>query len=173
MIGCQGSKTDEAAGVGIDREAAERVARTIALRRLSASPRSRAELLETLTSRGIPVDVANSLLDRYEELGLIDDEQYAAMLVRARQSRGFAGPALSAQLAKKGIDREVAGQALAAVTPEAEVEAAESLVRKRLRAMSSLEVTVQRRRLIAMLGRRGYSAGLAYRVVNEVLDDEG
>src|SRR5690606_25077958 len=83
-----------AAAVDAEPDAAE-VARTIALRLLSAAPRSRAQLAEKLAARDVPEDVAGALLDRYEEVGLLDDAAYADMLVRTRHAeRGLARRAL-------------------------------------------------------------------------------
>lgn len=153
----------------------ESVARTIALRQLTAAPRSRAQLAEAMARKDVPEAVAERVLDRFEEVGLVDDAEYAAMLVRTRQAeRGLARRALAVELRRKGIDGEVAAEALAAVEPDDEEAAARRLVEKRLRSMTGLDDEVKRRRLVAMLARKGHSPGLGYRVVDEALrGDEG
>lgn len=55
------------------------VAQTIVLRRLAVAPRTRSDLAKDLVKRDIPADVIASVLDRFEELGYIDDEAYAHM----------------------------------------------------------------------------------------------
>src|SRR5690625_442791 len=64
----------------------EEVARAILLRQLAAAPRSRAQLAEKLSARNVPDELAETLLDRFEEVGLIDDAAYAEMLVRSRHN---------------------------------------------------------------------------------------
>lgn len=148
----------------------EQVARTIALRLLSGSPRTRSQLSEAMARKDVPELVADRVLDRFEEVGLVDDAEYAAMLVRTKQSeRGLARRALAVELRRKGIDDETAGEALAAVATEDEEDAARRLVQKRLRSMSGLDLAVKRRRLAAMLARKGHAPGLSYRIVDEAL----
>jgi regulatory protein len=159
----------------VDREPdAEEVARTIALRQLTAAPRSRAQLETALAKRDVPDDVAARVLDRFTEVGLIDDAAYAEMLVRTRHTeRGLARRALAAELHKKGIDPEVAAAALEQVDDADEEGAARRLVEKKARSTAGLDRQVRRRRLASMLARKGFGPGVAMRVVDEVLAAEG
>jgi regulatory protein len=152
----------------------ESVARTVALNQLNHSARSRAQIAEAMARKDVPSEVAEKVLDRFEEVGLVDDAEYAAMLVRTRQAeRGLARRALAVELKRKGIDPETATQALESVDPADEEEAARRVVEKRLRSMRNLEPEVKKRRLAAMLARKGHPAGLSYRVIDEALQDEG
>ncbi|MGA9100851.1 regulatory protein RecX, partial [Aeromicrobium sp.] len=83
----------------------ENVARTILLRRLTDQPRSRAELAGFLARKHVPADVAEQVLDRFEEVGLIDDEDFARSWVQSRQrSKGVASRVLAMELRRKGVD---------------------------------------------------------------------
>lgn len=73
------------------------------------------------------------------------------------------------ELRRKGVADESAAEALATVDTEAEEERARQLVRKRLRALGSADEAAKIRKLVGMLARKGYSQGLAYRVVKEEL----
>lgn len=146
-------------------------ARTIGLRLLERSPRTRAQLAAAMTRRGIPDEDVEVVLDRFAEAGLIDDAAFATAWVGSRHhGRGLARRALAAELRARGVEGEVAQQALATVSTEDEVAAATALVTRRLRAMSDLPRPVQTRRLTAMLARKGFGSGLAHRVVSSVLD---
>ncbi len=148
----------------------ESVARAIALRLLTGAPRSRHQLAEAMARRDVPEEVAAKVLDRFTEVGLIDDAEYARMLVRSkRESRGLATRALAEELRRKGIEPELANAALADVQPEDEEASARDLVRRRWRP--GLDPAVQRRRLLAMLARKGYPSGLSHRVLAEIGDD--
>ena len=150
---------------------AESVARAIVLRQLSMAPRSRAQLEKKLRQRGCEDDVAAKVLDRMTEVGLIDDEAYAQMLVRSKQSdKGLARRALAHELRKQGIDQEIADEALGQVGAGDERLRAEQLVAKKLRSMRGLAPEVQTRRLAGLLARKGYSGEVAWPIIRDAVD---
>jgi regulatory protein len=150
------------------------VARAIALRQLTAAPRSRAELERAMARKGVPEDAAAAVLDRFTELKLVDDGAYAEMLVRSRHTtRGLARRGLAHELRAKGIEDETATAALDQLDPEQELETARALVARRLPSTARLEPEARLRRLAGMLARKGYPQGLALRVVREALAAEG
>jgi regulatory protein len=161
--------------VAADRDAdPHAVARTIVLDQLTVRARSRSELRTTLARRGVPDEVAESVLDRMEEIRLVDDEAFAGEWVRSRhRSRGLAGRALSQELRLKGVDDDLARAALEEIDPESERAAAEALVHKRIRSTRGLDRQVRVRRLAGMLARKGYASGLALSVVHDALAAEG
>lgn len=146
----------------------ESFARQILLRRLTDQPRSRADLAQALAQRDVPGDVATAVLDRFEEVGLIDDEEFARSWVQSRQrSRGLAGRVLAQELRRKGIDDELIRDTVAEIDPESEELAARALVQKKLRSLRQVDEAKKTQRLVGMLARKGYSGGLAYKVVRE------
>jgi regulatory protein len=149
----------------------ESVARRILLDQLTGRARSRADLEKKLAQRHVPADVAARLLDRFEEVGLVDDAAFAREWVAQRQEgRGLARRALAQELRRKGIDDDVAREALGEVAEDDEVEAARMLVRRKLRSVRGLEADKAVRRLVGMLARKGHSSSVAYRVVREELE---
>lgn len=165
----------ESGAAGTDAEPdQESVARAIALRQLTAAPRSRAQLAEAMAKRDVPEDVADRVLDRFTEVGLVDDAAYAEILVRSRHAeRGMSRRALAMELRRKGVDDDVAREALEQVDDADEEQAARALARKKLRASRGLDREVRLRRAYGALGRRGYGGSLVSRVVREELDAEG
>ena len=152
----------------------ESVGRRILLDQLTGQARSRAELAAKLTRKRVPPDVAERLLDRFEEVGLVDDEAFAREWVRSRQAgRGLARRALAVELRRKGVDPEVVSDAVSRVDPDEEVEAARDLVRRRLRSLERFDRPTQVRRLTGMLARKGYPSSVAFGVVREELDQAG
>ncbi|WP_373689348.1 regulatory protein RecX [Rothia santali] len=153
-------------------------AKEVVLRQLTASARSRAQLEEKLRSKEVSEATIARILDRYEELGLVDDRQYAEMYVRSRAaSRKLARPALRRELVQKGIAGELAEEALEQRDEEDEREDARELVRKKLAREGALADRVERekvtRRLASMLARRGYAPGLAFGIIREELERRG
>ncbi|MAY98376.1 MAG: RecX family transcriptional regulator [Nocardioides sp.] len=152
----------------------EQVARTILLDQLTGRARSRKELSDKLRSKDVPEDLATRLLDRFEEVGLVDDEAFARSWVAGRQSaKGLARRALAQELRRKGVDDEVAREALDELEPEQEEQAARTLVRKKLRSLSRVDDVTATRRLVGMLARKGYGSGMAFAVVRDELSRAG
>ncbi|QDO90420.1 regulatory protein RecX [Ornithinimicrobium ciconiae] len=135
------------------------------------APRSRKQLEDKLRQRGCEDDVARVVLDRLTEVGLVDDEAYARMLVRNRQeTRGLAPRALAQELRRKGVADQIIEDTLADVDPDEDADRARALVEKRLRTMRGLDRQVQTRRLAGFLARKGYDSSLTFRVIREALD---
>jgi regulatory protein len=152
----------------------ESVARAICLRALTGTPKTRQQLADLLARKGVPDDAATAVLDRFGEVGLIDDAAFARMWVSSRQTgRGLARRALQAELRAKGVAPEVAAEAVEVVDDDDERAAARQLVERRLRSMQRLDRATASRRLMGMLARKGYGGGLAAAVVREVLDAAG
>jgi regulatory protein len=165
--GAGGPPPEDSEAVGPDADA-EAVARKILLDQLTGRARSRKELADRLASKDVPAEIATALLDRFEEVGLIDDEAFARLWITDRQrSKGLAPRALSQELRRKGVADEVVQEALDEVEPGAEEAAARALVRKKLRTLSRVDDTTATRRLVGMLARKGYPSGLAFSVVRD------
>lgn len=149
----------------------EAVARAILLRQLTMGPRTRAQLEQALARRNVPSQVAQALLDRFIEVGLIDDAAYAQALIRSDAAAGSLSRRRVAQrLRHKGVSPEITAAAVAGIDPDEEFEAAVDLARRRLPRMLSLDPVTRRRRLTGLLARRGYD-GSTVRQVLRVLDD--
>jgi regulatory protein len=149
-------------------------ARQVCLELLELGPRTRRELATALEKKGVPEDAAEEVLSRYADVGLIDDAQFASLWVASRhRGRGLAGRALSQELRRKGIDDDTVKEAVAELEPEQEEATARALVRRKLPQSRNLPTEARVRRLAGMLARKGYSGGLAFRVVKEELEREG
>jgi regulatory protein len=162
---------DVAEGPPEEMDDPESVARGICLRALTGAPKTRQQLADLLATRGVPDDAAETVLDRYTEVGLIDDAAFARAWVSSRQAgRGLARRALSSELRAKGVDPEVAAEAVEAVDDDDERATARRLVDRKVGAMRRLDRATATRRLMGMLARKGYNGGLAAAVVREALD---
>jgi regulatory protein len=145
-------------------------ARAICLQQLQVRPRTRQELATVLRRRGIDDEIAAELLDRYDDVGIIDDRAFAKAWVSSRhQGKGLARRALAGELRRKGVADDEVGAALDELDPDTEEATARALVAKRLRVESSAAPDAVFRRLVGMLARKGYPAGLAIKVVKESL----
>jgi regulatory protein len=150
-------------------------ARQVCLRLLTLAPRTRAQLAEALRKRGVPDDTADEVLSRFEDVGLVDDAAFARAWVESRHhSRGLAGRALSAELKQRGVAPDEIRAAIEdRLAPGDEVGTARLLVERKLRVTRGQPAEQRVRRLAGMLARKGYPAGLAYRVIREAMEAEG
>jgi regulatory protein len=130
-------------------EAAPPDAFEVALRLLALRAHSELELRRKLSRRRCPPDEIDRAIVRVRALGYLDDAAFARGLTAQRvHSRG---PALiAAELAAKGVDREVVREAVATVGREQVVEAARRL------ATRATAARVDRRVVAGRLLRRGF-----------------
>lgn len=149
-------------------------ARAICLRLLTGTPRTRKQLADALRKREIPDDAAQEVLSRFEEVGLIDDSAFADAWVESRHhGRGLARRALAQELRTKGVEGALIEEAVGRLDAEQEEATARDLVARKLRSTRGLDRDKRLRRLAGMLARKGYSQGLALRVVRQALEEEG
>jgi regulatory protein len=126
-------------------------------------------LATALARKGISAETASQVLDRYDEVGMIDDAAFARAWVTSRhQGRGLARRALANELRQRGVDAETATEALGELDETAEAETARLLVDRKLRTATGTPDAVFRR-LVGMLARKGYPAGVAVRAVKDAL----
>lgn len=151
----------------------EEAARAICLRLLTGGPRTRAQLATALRKRRFTDEVADAVLGRFAEVGLIDDAAFARAWVESRHhGRGLARKALAAELRQRGIADGEVRSAVSLLGPQDELAAAQRLVAKRAPASRGKPLPVRARQLMGMLARKGYPAGLAAQVVREALEQE-
>lgn len=164
----------EATGSPEEQEAA---AKEICLRLLTDRARSKHELATKLRQKGVADEIAEKVLERFDEVGLIDDQAFADAWVRSRhRARGLGRRAIAQELRRKGVAKEVADEALTEVDDAAEEQRARELVDRRLRTLTVTGPEDRQkagRRLLGMLARKGYPPPIAYRVVRTALAEHG
>jgi regulatory protein len=147
----------------------ESALREIILRCLAGAPRTRQELTRDLLRRGANPEVFDPLLDRFTEVRLIDDGQFARMWAQSRQrGRGLSRAALRRELRERGVEPDLVESAVAAVSPDDEWQRARELALRRMSRSRGTDAVAERRRLLGFLMRRGYSVGVATSVIAEV-----
>ncbi|MGI6076266.1 MAG: regulatory protein RecX [Pyramidobacter sp.] len=74
------------------------------LLRLIVRPRTRKELYVRLRQRGCPEEKADELLDRFQDMGLVDDRTYALLYMDSKKNYGLRR--LYDDLRARGVSRE-------------------------------------------------------------------
>ncbi|MGF1664365.1 MAG: regulatory protein RecX [Kineosporiaceae bacterium] len=148
-------------------------AREIAVRRLSAAPRTRAQLARAMADREVDGATAAAVLDDLEAAGAVDDRAYARAWVDGRhRGRGLSRSRLRRELADRGIDSDVADEALAGIDDDAERATAVDLAGRWV-ARHGMAGDRDRARLFGHLARRGYPPGVVSAVVREMSSTQG
>lgn len=139
-----------------------------------------AELREKLLRRGLPATESEPLLQRLQELRLVDDSTFAEQYVSSRK-RARGRLVLRRELQRKGVAEELVERELATLSPEQQAQAATELLERnawRYRPASDQpdpashageEAAHARRQALlkarskafAFLARRGYTAEAA------------
>ena len=143
---------------------------TEAVKRLARQPQSRATLRQRLLRLGYADAAVGVALDRAQGHGYLNDQAYAAALVR-RRSRGRGHALIAQELRAKGVEEATAAPALAAVDPDAEAAEALALGKSLLARRRLVDAQALTAYLGSRLSRRGFSSGLVYRVCR-LLSDE-
>lgn len=142
------------------------LARERALASLTRAETSRARLLAKLADDGYAGATAAVVVERLAAAGLVDDARYADMLASSMSgARGYGRARVARELARRGIEPDVAGAAVdAACPPEDERERAVATAR---RLASAARGSVERlgRRLVA----RGFSPAMAFDAARRAL----
>jgi regulatory protein len=142
-----------------------------ALRLLSVRSRSRAELRIRLVRAGYESNEVEEAIADLEAVGLVDDERFAREYADHQRRRGMGRRAGMAALRAKGVDRDVAEQAVGETNPEDEAERAFELARARLERSRGLPPDVAHRRTVDFLLRRGYEPIIAGTAVRRAAAD--
>ena len=120
---------------------------------VSARPLSRRELTKRLCEKGAAEADAEETADWLEEIGALNDGDYAAMLARHYSGAGYGEAKIRDELYRRGVPRELWEEALSAL-PEAQETIMRMIAQKtKGRALDEKG----RKRLSDMLLRRGFA----------------
>lgn len=133
-------------------EARER-AKARALRLLEKRDYSKAELAAKLVEKGEDPAEAEAVSERMAELGFVNDENYAGMIVRHYAAKGFGRARIREELRKRRVPRERWDAALCELPEQSDT--VERLLETKLRGRAPEGDDL--RRACAALIRRGFS----------------
>ncbi|MGZ8805289.1 MAG: regulatory protein RecX [Microbacterium sp.] len=141
-------------------------------RRLRRSALSEREARTFLLQRGFEVSVADAVVERFTARGWIDDAVLAEQLLYAGTSRkGQGRRAIAQTLSARGIARDVADAALAAL-PDDDEDRALEYARSKAHGLRSYDLDTAMRRLMGQLARRGYSGSVASNAARSALTEQ-
>jgi regulatory protein len=149
-------------------EKLEKRARNVLLFQLSRSMKTKWQLAQILEKREIPAEIASPLLDRFEEVQLIDDAVFTAAYVRSRVEKGKSSRIIGRELQQKGVDSCIVEEALSEISREDEEKMVLELGRARWDRLSNIEPDARYRRVSGFLMRRGFSSSMVSSALREI-----
>lgn len=145
------------------------VALTIALSAIGRRAMSRGQLSDYLTQRGTPDVERDAVLIRVEEMGYINDLDFArATCDRMRRTKKVSKRALITELKTKKIEQDVIDWVIEDYSDEQDLELATEFAEKKWRSAASIDPEKLRRRITSALLRKGFSTSIAIEVTKSL-----
>ena len=123
-----------------------------ALELLARKPQSRWELEKKLAQWGAEEDEVQTVCDRMEQLGYLNDAEYAARVVRHYSAKGFGPGKLRDELYRRGVPRDLWQEAMDQA--EDPVQSIDAFVAKKLAGKTADRQNLKK--VSDALARRGY-----------------
>lgn len=143
-----------------------------AMNYLSFRPRSREEVRRYLRQKQTPAELIDAVIERLNQLDLINDEMFASFWIESRERfRPKGAQAIKSELKMKGVKREVIDEV---VTDEQDEELALRAGRKKAQSLlrqANIDYNTFRTKLGPFLQRRGFSYEITKRVVQQLWEE--
>lgn len=104
-----------------------------AIELLMRKPQSRKELGRKLLEWEASQEEAEAICDRLEELGYLNEAEYAGRIVRHYAAKGFGERKIRDELYRRGVPRELWDEALAQIEGEDSANAIDAFLEKKLK----------------------------------------
>ena len=166
-----GLDLDEGTLEALDASARQSAAKAAAASMIGSRPLSKKELTRRLVRKGADVEDAGAAADWLEDIGAVNDREYAALLVRHYAEKGYGRARIREEMYRRGVDRELWDEALEEMPDQ--TETLDRLIQKKCRGDLSDRREV--RRVSESLMRRGFSwseVKEALRRYTELQEDE-
>ena len=124
-----------------------------AIELLMRKPQSRRELGRKLLEWEASQEEAEAICDRMEELGYLNEGEYAGRIVRHYAAKGFGERKLRDELCRRGVPRELWDEALEQIEEEDSAAAIDAFLEKKLKGSHDPKDI---KRASDALARRGY-----------------
>ena len=166
-----GKAIDAAAIRLLQQDDSKRRAVEVGLNFISYRPRSAKEVANHLRKKALDPTARDHAIRRLEELGYVDDAEFARFWVESRDTHRPRGKrALAWELRQKGVGDAIIEDVLAHFAGDEAALAGEA-ARKRAATLDASDPYKFRRQLGAFLARRGFSYDVAEQVVGELWEE--
>ena len=167
-----GQTFDKEQLIALVRAETVRKARESALRLISYRDRTRSEIRKRLIGNDYPEDIADEVIDKLSQAGLIDDEKFSRDWVKARTaSKPMGRTRLTWELRSKGVEATMVEEALEDLDEDAEHALALELAARKAEKMDRGDPSFKNR-LSSFLRRRGFGWEVISKIFDELSPEE-
>ena len=154
----------------LKKESERKITRDRALKLLSAKDYSKKNLIEKLLKYG-EEDICKETADKMEDLGLINDYDYAMRLARDLHNlKGYGNNRIKMYLFEKGINHAIADEAVSQFDDDEQHEKIMEILIKKCK--TDLTDRKEKEKMFAKLMRMGYKSGEIKTAINEFIENE-
>ena len=171
----KGKELDDEQVEKIRQFAAAAIASDLAAHFLSYEPRTIFEVLQYLKKHEISDEAANSAVNQLNELGYLDDRQYAKLFIKNDLRVGSDGPkSLLRKLTQKGVDPEISQTELDEVMDEDWIEVGQRVIKSMIHQAGKLAQRELKRKMKTKLLMHGFDGGISSEIIAslDLEDDE-
>lgn len=152
-----------------EKEKDVRKARKIVFRLLKFRLRSEGEVREKLAAGNIPAPLIEPTIERFKDLKLIDDHQFAKEWIASRLKRPLGINRIRQELRKKGIEKTMIEASLkAAVNSYDEEAVVTELAQHRMTKYKDIDPQKSKQRVYGYLQRRGFNTNTIIQVIQKL-----
>ena len=152
--------------IELTREIEQNASKARALKTIGSRTLSSKEIQKRMVAKGDSAEIASQTTQWLEEIGLVNDEEYAKSIVRHYTKKGYGNARIKQELFKRGIERDFWDDAME--ESDGMEDAAYAFVEKKLRSGSDES---EIRKTIDAMRRRGYSYDEARAAINRYLEE--
>lgn len=171
----KGKELDDEQVEKIRQFAAAAKASDLAAHFLSYEPRTIFEVLQYLKKHEISDEAANSAVNQLNELGYLDDRQYAKLFIKNDLRVGSDGSkSLLRKLTQKGVDPEISQTELDEVMDEDWIEVGQRVIKSMIHQAGKLAQRELKRKMKTKLLMHGFDGGISSEIIAslDLEDDE-
>lgn len=172
----KGKELDQAQVEKIKQFDADAKASDLAAHFLSYEPRTIFEVLQYLKKHDISDEAANNAVAQLNELGYLDDEQYASLFIKNNLRVGSDGPKqLLRKLTQKGVDPEISQNQIEDVDEADWLEVGQKVIKSLLHQEGKISQRELKRKMTTRLLSHGFDSALSTEIVAQLdwqADDE-
>lgn len=140
---------------------------------LTMAPRTKKQLFDKLVLRGYSLEAIDVALSRMEEVGIINDTEFARLWVSARRGNAKLAPyAIKRELVLKGVDETIIEDALSEITEESLISSAKEIALSKIKIVKG-DRNSKISKIASAIARKGYSSAIAFSVAKEVVSENG
>lgn len=133
---------------------------------ITRRPQTEQEIITKLTRKKFSADEIRQAVGELTRVKLLDDRRYAKTYVGDKVEFNRRGRyRISIELLRKGVDKEIAEEALGQLSKETELKSAQELIESRQRLWANLDPQKRYQRAVSLLQRRGFSIEIIKKVL--------